>query len=92
MAALDLLPLWLSIATTLSATVLTFFLGLFYAWRMLGIRSRWRGWIDGLLTLPLILPPTVVGYVLLILFGARSPIGRGLERIGMVIVFSCQPR
>jgi len=47
-----------------------------------------RGWIDGLLTLPLVLPPTVVGFFLLLIFGRRSLLGAALERLGVTIVFS----
>jgi molybdate ABC transporter permease protein len=47
-----------------------------------------RAWIDGVLTLPLVLPPTVVGFFLLLLLGRRSFIGHALEQIGVVIVFS----
>ena len=88
MNALDLSPLWLSLATTLAATSITFVLGLVAAWRMLGVHSRLRAWLDGLFTLPLIMPPTVVGYLLLVLLGARSPLGRALEQLGITIVFS----
>lgn len=84
----SLSPLLISIATTCSATVATFFLGLWAAWRMYGVRGRWRGWIDGVLTLPLVLPPTVVGFFLLLVFGRRSPLGQVLEQLGITIVFS----
>jgi molybdate transport system permease protein len=47
-----------------------------------------RGWIDGILTLPLVLPPTVVGFFLLLLFGRRSLLGHALEQVGITIVFS----
>lgn len=81
-------PLLISIATTCSATVATFVLGLWAAWCMYGVRSRWRAWMDGLLTLPLVLPPTVVGFFLLLLFGRRSPLGQALEHVGVTVVFS----
>jgi molybdate transport system permease protein len=55
---------------------------------MYGVRGSLRAWIDGLLTLPLVLPPTVVGFFLLLLLGRRSIIGHALEQIGIVIVFS----
>ncbi len=45
-------------------------------------------WMDGVLTLPLVLPPTVVGFFLLLLFGRRSLLGHLLERVGVTIVFS----
>lgn len=52
------------------------------------MRGSLRAWVDGVLTLPLVLPPTVVGFFLLLVFGRRSPIGYGLEHIGMMIAFS----
>lgn len=87
-APIDLSPLWISLATTCAATIATFFLGLLAAWRMSGMRGSLRSWIDGVLTLPLVLPPTVVGFFLLLLLGRRSYIGHALEQLGVVIVFS----
>src|SRR5690348_10085704 len=55
---------------------------------MYGVQGRWRAWIDGVLTLPLVLPPTVVGFFLLLTFGRRSFTGQVLEKIGVTIVFS----
>jgi molybdate ABC transporter permease protein len=81
-------PLVISLATTCVATIATFLLGMFAARLMYGSRGSLRAWIDGILTLPLVLPPTVVGFFLLVLFGRRSPIGHALERIGVTIVFS----
>jgi molybdate transport system permease protein len=85
---IDLSPLWISLATTCTATAATFLLGLLAAWAMLGARGQLRAWIDGLLTLPLVLPPTVVGFFLLLLLGRHSPIGHALEELGVTIVFS----
>jgi len=85
---LDYSPLWISLATTCVATVATFFLGMLAARLMYDLRGSLRAWIDGLLTLPLVLPPTVVGFFLLLLLGRRSIIGHALEQIGIVIVFS----
>ena len=85
---IDPSPLLISLATTCAATAATFFLGLLAARMMYGVRGSWRAWIDGLLTLPLVLPPTVVGFFLLLLLGRRSFIGHALEQIGIVIVFS----
>lgn len=55
---------------------------------MYGLDGSLRAWVDGVLTLPLVLPPTVVGFFLLLVFGRRSPIGFALEHIGLMIVFS----
>jgi molybdate ABC transporter permease protein len=86
--AFDPSPLIISIATTCTATIATFFLGLFAARAMYAVRGPLRAWIDGILTLPLVLPPTVVGFFLLLIFGRRSFSGQMLEKIGVTIVFS----
>jgi len=88
MLSIDPSPLLISIATTCTATVATFFLGLAAARAMFGLRGNLRAWIDGILTLPLVLPPTVIGFFLLLLFGRRSPLGHLLEQAGMTVVFS----
>jgi molybdate transport system permease protein len=85
---IDPSPLLISLATTCVATAVTFLLGMYAAWRMYSMRGSFRGWVDGILTLPLVLPPTVVGFFLLVLLGRRSFIGHALEQIGIVIVFS----
>jgi molybdate transport system permease protein len=85
---IDLSPLYISLATTCAATVATFFLGLLAARWMYGVKGSLRAWIDGILTLPLVLPPTVVGFFLLVLLGRRSFIGHALGVIGVTIVFS----
>ena len=86
--AFDPSPLVISLATTCTATLATFFLGLFVARAMYDVRGPLRAWIDGVLTLPLVLPPTVVGFFLLLIFGRRSFTGELLEKIGITIVFS----
>ena len=88
MPPIDLSPLFISLATTCAATIATFFLGLLAARWMFGLRGGLRAWIDGILTLPLVLPPTVVGFFLLVIFGRHSFIGQALQQIGITIVFS----
>ncbi len=88
MLAIDASPLLISLATTVCATLATFCLGLLAAWALYDSRSKLRPWIDGILTLPLVLPPTVVGFLLLFALGRQSPIGRALAHIGVTIVFS----
>jgi molybdate transport system permease protein len=86
--SIDPSPLLISLATTCAATFATFFLGLLAARLMYRAHGSLRAWIDGILTLPLVLPPTVVGFFLLLLLGRRSFIGHLLEQIGITIVFS----
>ena len=84
----DASPLWISLATTIVATAATFLLGLLAAGILYRMRGGLRPWIDGILTLPLVLPPTVVGFFLLLIFGRRSPLGQLLEQVGYTIIFS----
>src|SRR5439155_5753802 len=66
----------------------TFVLGIAAARAMSAYKGRGRGLLDGILILPLVLPPTVVGFFLLLLFGRRSAIGHALEQIGLTVAFS----
>lgn len=84
----DLSPAWISIKVTLTATAIVFFLGLIIAWLMTNYNGRWKGLIDGILTLPLVLPPTVAGFGILLLIGKNGPIGNFLEIFGVNIIFS----
>ena len=78
LTGIDWSPLRISCAAALIATAATFLLGLWAAWRLYRMRRRMRVVLDCLLTLPLVLPPTVVGLILLMLFGRQSLIGRAL--------------
>ena len=81
-------PLWISLKTVLSSTVITFFLGIAAAHWMARYSGKLKGLIDGIFILPLVLPPTVVGFGLLLLFGKNGPIGGLLSLIGTTVVFS----
>lgn len=76
--------------TASAAIALTFLLGLFVARWIVRMKSeKTKMVLDGILTLPLVLPPTVVGFFLLIVFGVNRPIGRFLiDFLGVKIVFS----
>ena len=86
---MDLSPLWISLKIALVSTVFTFFLGLPAAWGVTYLR-RAKHVVDGLLSIPLVLPPTVVGFLLLILFGQNSPVGQFLENVGIKLIFTWQ--
>jgi molybdate transport system permease protein len=81
-------PLWISFKTVLTTTVITFFLGLFAARWMARYSGRAKSLIDGVFILPLVLPPTVVGFGLLMLFGKNGPLGEFFSWMGTTIVFS----
>ena len=81
-------PLWLSIRVASLATLVIVLLGLPTAILLARGRFWGKGVLAGLLTLPLVLPPTVVGYLLLLLLGRRGPLGILLDRVfGGVPVF-----
>jgi len=85
---MDWSPLWISIATSVTATVITLFLGLAAAaWRE-GRKVPAIALVDGVFLLPLVLPPTVVGFLLLLLFGRNGPLGKLFLKFGATIVFS----
>jgi molybdate transport system permease protein len=81
-------PLWISLKTVSAATAITFFLGIAAARWMAHYTGKFKSIIDGLFVLPMVLPPTVVGYGLLLLFGVNGPIGKLLMSLGEKIVFS----
>lgn len=80
-------PLLLSLKAASIATLITFVFGIYIAFLTLKLK-RFKGLVDGLLTLPLVLPPTVVGFFLLISLGRNSIIGKFLLQYDKSIVFS----
>ena len=83
-------PLLLSLKVAGLATLLNLLLGVAAAYGLSRWRSPLRDFIDSVLTLPLVLPPTVLGYYLLVLFGRRGALGAWLERMGIELVFTWQ--
>ncbi|MBQ6385665.1 MAG: molybdate ABC transporter permease subunit [Lachnospiraceae bacterium] len=86
---LDWSPLWISLKTGVVATIFSFMLGIFAAWRSMYRSDRKRALLDGILTLPLVLPPTVAGFFLLLIFSKRRPLGIWLyDSFGIKVVQS----
>ncbi|UYZ38839.1 molybdate ABC transporter permease subunit [Clostridium beijerinckii] len=85
---MDFSPLWISIKTATLSTIITFFLGIIVSYRMSNFKGKSKGIIDGIFTLPLILPPTVVGFFLLLICGKNGPIGKLLELFNTSLIFS----
>ncbi len=84
----DLGPFWLSIRVASLATVLIVAVGLPAALGLARLRFPGKGLVAGILVLPLVLPPTVLGYYLLQLLGRRAPVGYWLEHVlGIMLVF-----
>ena len=85
----DYSPLWISLKVAAAATVITFFLGLMSALLVLKMK-RGRAVVDGLLSLPMVLPPTVVGFFLLMALGKNSFFGNMLRELGFEALFTWQ--
>jgi molybdate transport system permease protein len=81
-------PLWISLKTVLLTTAITFVLGIAAARWMSRFSGKLKPIIDGAFILPLVLPPTVVGFGLLLLLGSHGWIGHPLSLLGTTIVFS----
>ncbi|MFL0245813.1 molybdate ABC transporter permease subunit [Candidatus Clostridium stratigraminis] len=84
----DLSPLWISCKTAVASTLITFFLGIGTAWFMSRRKGGFKVFLDALFTLPMVLPPTVLGFFLLLIFGKNGPIGKVLFSIGIHLIFS----
>ncbi|MBQ4485862.1 MAG: molybdate ABC transporter permease subunit [Oscillospiraceae bacterium] len=86
---MDWSPLWISLKIAAVSTFFTFFLGIISAKAVISMK-RLRFLADGVFTLPLVLPPTVLGFFLLIIFGKNSHVGSLLDSAGVDIVFTWQ--
>ncbi|WP_295298310.1 molybdate ABC transporter permease subunit [uncultured Brachyspira sp.] len=80
-------PLILSLKTAFYSTIITFFVGIYIAFAVFKIK-RFSSIFDIVFTLPLVLPPTVVGFFLLIFFGRNSFIGSIVEKLGFPFIFT----
>lgn len=84
-------PLWLSLRVAAVATLVSLALGLWIAYMLANRRFRGKELLDALVTLPLVLPPTVLGYYLLVVLGRSSPLGHIYEwAFGGPLVFTWQ--
>ena len=82
-------PIFLSVRVALLATVIAFFLGVFFAYLLTKKKVPGKNIWETILILPMILPPSIVGYLLLKVFGKRGPIGAFLlDTFGIQIVFT----
>ncbi|MEM1240009.1 MAG: molybdate ABC transporter permease subunit [Cyanobacteria bacterium P01_H01_bin.26] len=84
----DLSPLWISLRIAAIATVVTFFLGTAAAHFIHHYRGRWRSLLDSILLAPMVLPPTVLGFLLLLLLGKNGPLGSLFSNVGISVVFT----
>jgi molybdate transport system permease protein len=85
----DLGPLWLSLSLAAVTTLILLLLGTPLAWWLASTESRWRAVVEAITALPLVLPPTVLGFYFLILLGPASPVGAFWVRMtGETLTFS----
>ena len=85
---MDLFPVWLSFKVSTVATLLTVVAGLPIAWVLARQRFPGRDLAEALVVLPLVLPPTVLGYYLLVLISRQGVIGRVLDAVGIELAFT----
>ncbi len=86
---MDFSPLFISMKVALLATFVTFFLGILAA-KLVVSMKRGRNILDSLFSLPMVLPPTVVGFFLLLVFGSNGVVGKVLAGLGASVVFQWQ--
>jgi molybdate transport system permease protein len=84
-------PLWLSLRVAGIATAISLVVGIYLSYVLANRRFHGRDLLDAAVTLPLTLPPTVLGYYLLVAIGQRSPVGQAYEWLfGSPLVFTWQ--
>lgn len=88
MSISDLMPLYLSLRLALTATLFGLLIGLPIAWFLGNTQWKGREVIDSLISIPMVLPPTVLGYYLLVILGRNSWVGNLAERLGTPLVFT----
>ena len=85
---MDWYPLYNSLRIAAISCVLVFFAGIFAAYYVARLPRAVKGILDVILTLPMVLPPTVVGYFILLVFGAKRPLGIVLAQYGIKFVMT----
>lgn len=85
---MDWYPLYNSLRIAATSCVLVFFAGIFAAYYVARLPRAVKGILDVILTLPMVLPPTVVGYFILLVFGAKRPLGIFLAQYGIKFVMT----
>ena len=86
---MEISPLIITLKTAVVSTIITFFIGIALAYFVVNLK-RGQSLADAIITLPMVLPPTVVGFFLLLMFGKRSLIGQFLLQFDFSLVFTWQ--
>lgn len=82
-SAADIEALWLTLRLAAIVTLLLLMIGIPTAWWLCRTRCRWKGLISAIIALPLVLPPTVLGFYLLLAMGPNGPVGQLTEALGI---------
>jgi molybdate transport system permease protein len=85
---MDLFPVWLSLRVSVIATAFALLVGVPVAWTLAKKQFPGHDLVEAVVILPLVLPPTVLGYYLLIVIGSRGPVGRLLDALGIELAFT----
>ncbi|NLT47522.1 MAG: molybdate ABC transporter permease subunit [Clostridiales bacterium] len=85
---MDWYPLWNSIRIAAISSAFVFFIGIFFAYYIARLPRMLKAVLDVILTLPLVLPPTVCGWFLLMIFGLKHPVGQFLQELGLQFVMT----
>ena len=88
MKEMDLFPLYNSLRIAAVSSVIVFFTGILAAYKVARMPRIIKGILDVILTLPMVLPPTVCGYFLLLIFGRHRPLGMFLSDLGIRMVMN----
>ena len=84
---MEIAPLIVTLKTAIASTLITFFAGIFLAYKVASLK-KFKGIADAVITLPMVLPPTVVGFFLILFFGKKSLIGKFLLQFDISLVFT----
>lgn len=85
---IDWYPLWNTLRIAALSCIFVFFAGIFCAYYTAKLPRTLKGILDVIFTLPMVLPPTVCGYFLLLVFGAKRPLGKLLMQLGIKFVMT----
>lgn len=83
MSAADFATIWLTLKLATVVTVILLVIGTPIAWWLSRTRSKWKGPVGAVVALPLVLPPTVLGFYLLVVMGPQGPVGQLTQALGI---------
>lgn len=86
LSAADIDAIWLTLKLATLVTLLLLLLGIPLAWWLAQTRSRWKGTIAAMIALPLVLPPTVLGFYLLLAMGPQGPLGKLMALLNLELL------